>query len=65
MNIAIVTGAGFGKFGDLEAIPLENDLGMIDLNCKALGMKLLPHKLVMKIWMNLQKKARNNEGFTL
>lgn len=32
----LVNAAGFGKFGDLESIPLENDLSMIDLNCKAL-----------------------------
>ena len=32
----LVNAAGFGKFGDFEAIPLEDDLGMIDLNCKAL-----------------------------
>lgn len=32
----LVNAAGFGKFGDFEAIPLEDDLSMIDLNCKAL-----------------------------
>ena len=32
----LVNAAGFGKFGDFESIPLENDLNMIDLNCKAL-----------------------------
>ena len=32
----LVNAAGFGKFGDFETIPLEDDLGMIDLNCKAL-----------------------------
>ena len=32
----LVNAAGFGKFGDFEAIPLEDDLAMIDLNCKAL-----------------------------
>ena len=32
----LVNAAGFGKFGDFEGIPLEDDLGMIDLNCKAL-----------------------------
>ena len=31
----LVNAAGFGKFGDFDAIPLENDLSMIDLNCKA------------------------------
>ena len=28
---------------------------------QVLGVKLLPHSLVMKIWLNQQKKARNNE----
>ena len=32
----LVNAAGFGKFGDFQSIPLEDDLGMIDLNCKAL-----------------------------
>ena len=27
-------------------------------------VKLLPHSLVMKIWMNQQKKAKNNTGLT-
>ena len=32
----LVNAAGFGKFGDFDAIPLEDDLRMIDLNCKSL-----------------------------
>ena len=32
----LVNAAGFGKFGDFEGIPMEDDLSMIDLNCKAL-----------------------------
>ena len=32
----LVNAAGFGKFGDFQAISLEDDLGMIDLYCKAL-----------------------------
>lgn len=32
----LVNAAGFGKFGDFQCIPLEDDLDMIDLNCKAL-----------------------------
>jgi len=32
----LVNAAGFGKFGDFEHIPLEEDCRMIDLNCKAL-----------------------------
>ena len=32
----LVNAAGFGKFGDFDGIPMEEDLKMIDLNCKAL-----------------------------
>lgn len=32
----LVNAAGFGKFGAYARIPLEEDLKMIDLNCKAL-----------------------------
>ena len=32
----LVNAAGFGKFGSFEKISLEDDLAMIDLNCKAL-----------------------------
>ena len=31
---------------------------------QVLGVKLLPHKLVMKTWMNQQKKPLNNQGLT-
>lgn len=33
---ALVNAAGYGKFGKFEEIPLEEQLGMIDLNAKAL-----------------------------
>ena len=32
----LVNAAGFGKFGTWDRITLEEDMGMIDLNCKAL-----------------------------
>ena len=32
----LVNAAGFGKFGDFQKVPLDDDLRMIDLNCKAL-----------------------------
>ncbi len=32
----LVNAAGFGKFGKFQGIPMEDDLRMIDLNCKAL-----------------------------
>lgn len=33
---ALVNAAGFGKFGSFDSIPLEEQMNMIDLNCKAL-----------------------------
>ena len=32
----LVNAAGFGKFGSFEKIPLEEEMRMVDLNCKAL-----------------------------
>ncbi len=32
----LVNAAGFGKFGDFQDVPLEDDCRMIDLNCRAL-----------------------------
>ncbi len=32
----LVNAAGFGKFGDFQDIPLQEDLRMLDVNCKAL-----------------------------
>lgn len=32
----LVNAAGFGKFGSFENIPMEDELKMIDLNCKSL-----------------------------
>lgn len=32
----LVNASGFAKFGNYESIPIEQSLGMIDLNCKAL-----------------------------
>ncbi len=32
----LVNAAGFGKFGDIQDIPLHEDLRMLDVNCKAL-----------------------------
>ena len=32
----LVNAAGFGKFGDYHSIPMDEDLRMIDLNCRAL-----------------------------
>ena len=34
----------------------------LGVKLQVLGVKLLPHKLVMKTWMNQQKKPLNNQG---
>ncbi len=34
----LVNAAGFGKFGDFDHVPTEDDCRMIDLNCKSLVM---------------------------
>lgn len=34
--VSLVNAAGFGKFGSFEDIPLNEQMNMIDLNCKAL-----------------------------
>ena len=36
----------------------------LGVKLQVLGVKLLPHKLVMKTWMHQQKKPRNNQGLT-
>lgn len=41
---ALVNAAGFGKFGSFEEIPLNEQMNMIDLNCKAL-MAVTYHSL--------------------
>lgn len=44
----------------------KKDSCVPDLRVKAqvLAVKLLPHRLVMKIWMAQQKKPKNNQGLT-
>lgn len=42
----LVNSAGFGRFGSWEAVPVEDEEGMIDLNCRALvsmTRACLPH----------------------
>ena len=36
----------------------------LPVKLQVLGVKLLPHSLVMNIWLNQQKKAKNNTGLT-
>ena len=39
----------------IHGLPIRNQVRLV---------KLLPHSLVMKIWMKQQKKAKNNQGLT-
>ena len=36
----------------------------LPVKLQVLGVKLLPHRLVMDIWLKQQKKAKNNTGLT-
>ena len=39
----------------VHGLPVRNQVRLV---------KLLPHSLVMKVWMNQQKKAKNCENLT-
>ena len=47
----LVNAAGFGKFGAFQNIPLDDDLRMIDLNCKAL--RAIPTSAALRILYHL------------
>jgi hypothetical protein len=36
----------------------------LPVKLQVLGVKLLPHSIIMNIWLNQQKTARNNQGLT-
>ena len=36
----------------------------LPVKLQVLGVKLLPHSLIMNIWLNQQKTPRNNHGLT-
>jgi short-subunit dehydrogenase len=36
----------------------------LPVKLQVLGVKLLPHSIIMKIWQNQQKTPRNNQGLT-
>ena len=39
----------------IHGLPVRNQVRMV---------KLLPHSLVMKVWLNQQKKPKNNQNLT-
>ena len=36
----------------------------LPVKLQVLGVKIMPHSIVMNIWLNQQKKAKNNQGLT-
>ena len=36
----------------------------LPVQLQVLGVKIMPHRIVMNIWQNQQKKAKNNRGLT-
>ena len=49
---------------DLYQTKKDVSIPGLGVKLQVLGVKLLPHKLVMKTWINQQKKPRNNQGLT-
>ena len=49
---------------DLYRSKKDMSIPGLGVKLQVLGVKLLPHKLVMKTWMKQQKKPRNNQGLT-
>ena len=47
---------------DLYKTKKDVSIHGLPVKLQVLGVKLLPHSIVMKVWMNQQKKARNNQG---
>jgi len=49
---------------DLYRSKKDYSINGLPVKLQVLGVKLLPHSIVMNIWLNQQKKARNNQGLT-
>ena len=49
---------------DLYRSKKDYSIHGLPVKLQVLGVKLLPHRIVMTIWLNQQKKARNNQGLT-
>ena len=47
---------------DLYRTKKDVSIHGLPVKLQVLGVKLLPHSLVMKVWMKQQKKPRNNTG---
>ena len=49
---------------DLYRTKKDYSIHGLPVKLQVLGVKLLPHSMVMNIWQNQQKKSKNNEGLT-
>ena len=49
---------------DLYRSKKDYSIHGLPVKLQVLGVKLMPHSIVMNIWLNQQKKARNNQGLT-
>ena len=49
---------------DLYKTKKDCSIHGLPVKLQVLGVKLLPHWLIMNIWQNQQKNAKNNEGLT-
>ncbi len=47
---------------DLYRSKKDYSIHGLPVKLQVLGVKLMPHRIVMNIWQNQQKKAKNNEG---
>ena len=49
---------------DLYRSKKDYSIHGLPVKMQVLGVKIMPHSIVMKIWLNQQKKAKNNQGLT-
>ena len=49
---------------DLYGSRKDYSIHGLPVKLQVLGVKILPHRIVMNIWQNQQKKPRNNQGLT-
>ena len=49
---------------DLYKTRKDYSIHGLPVKLQVLGVKLMPHSIVMNIWQNQQKKAKNNKGLT-
>ena len=47
---------------DLYRSKKDYSIHGLPVKMQVLGVKIMPHSIVMKIWLNQQKKAKNNKG---